>query len=94
VVLRRDPYDDGTPMNAEIRIGDSLLEIGEARGARGSLPGALHVYVTDTDATFRRAPAAGGVGIYPPADMPYGERSAGGRDVVGNVWYLATYQGE
>ncbi len=94
VVIRRDPHDDGTLMNAEIRIGDSLLEISEARGAWGPLPGALHIYVTDTDATFRRALAAGGVELYPPADMPYGERSAGVRDVAGNVWYLATYQAE
>ena len=34
-VIRRDPHDDGTLMNAEIRIGDSLLEISEARGRLG-----------------------------------------------------------
>jgi len=93
-VIRRDAHDDGTPMNAEIRLGDSLREVGEARGAWTPIPGALHVYVPDTDATFRRALAAGGVVIYPPSDLPYGERSAGVRGVADNVRYLATHRGE
>jgi len=65
VVIRRDPHDDGTLMNAETNLGDSLPERSEARGEWAAMPGTLHVYVRDTAATFRRALAAGGVERYP-----------------------------
>jgi PhnB protein len=91
--VRRDLRPDGTIMNAEIRIGDSIVELAEAGEAWSARPGALHVYVRDTDDTYRRALDAGATTLYEPADMPYGERSAGVVDPVGNHWYIATYQG-
>ena len=66
---------------SEVRIGDSLLMIGGGSAARwGNLPSALHVYVDDCDAAYRRALDAGAVTLLgefgKPADRPYGERSA------------------
>ncbi len=94
VVIRSDPHDDGTLMNAEIRLGDSLLGRSEARGEWAAMPGALHVYVRDTDATFRRALAAGGVELYPRPIclMASGARGCAMRPAMSG--YLATYQGE
>jgi PhnB protein len=92
--LRRDLRADGMIMNAEIKIGDSVLELAEAHGEWEALPGALHVYVPDTDAVYERALVAGATTLYAPADMDYGERSAGVRDQRGNSWYIATYLGE
>jgi uncharacterized glyoxalase superfamily protein PhnB len=37
---------------------------------------------------------AGATSLYEPAQMPYGERSAGVMDPVGNHWYIATYTGD
>jgi PhnB protein len=84
-------------LHGEVRIGDSMLMIG------GGLPGkefrvsptsiALHIYVKDTDAVYQRALAAGANSIYAPADMEYGERSAGLKDQAGNYWYVATHKG-
>jgi len=84
-------------LHGEVRIGDSMLMIG------GGLPGkkfgvtpattALHIYVKDTDAVYQRALAAGATSTYAPADMEYGERSAGVKDQAGNYWYIATHKG-
>ena len=92
--IRRDLMPDGRIMNAEVRIGDSIVELAEASGEWPAMPGGLHVYVTDTDAVYRRALQAGATSLYEPADMSYGERSAGVKDPSGNHWYLATYQEE
>ena len=94
VVIRSDPHDDGTLMNAETNLGDSLLERSEARGEWAAMPGALHVYVRDTAATFRRALAAGGVELYPRPIclMASGARGCAMRPAMSG--YLATYQGE
>ena len=80
---------------SEVRIGDSLITIGGGSAARwGNLPSALHVYVDDCDAVYRRALDAGAVTLMGelglPADRPYGERSAFVQDAFGNYWYIAT----
>jgi PhnB protein len=92
--IRRDLRPDGAIMNAEVRIGDSVVELAEAGDDWPPRPGALHVYLRDTDATYRRALAANATSLYEPADMPYGERSAGVQDPSGNHWYFATYTGQ
>jgi uncharacterized glyoxalase superfamily protein PhnB len=83
---------------SEVRIGDSLIMIGGGTAARwGNLPSALHVYVDDCDAVYRRALDAGAVTLMgelgQPADRPYGERSAFVQDAFGNYWYIATRLG-
>ena len=89
--LRRDLRPDGAIMNAELRIGDSVIELAEARQEWPPRSGALHLYVRDTDAAYRRALAAGATSLYAPEEMPYGERSAGVSDPTGTHWYIATY---
>lgn len=90
--LRRDLRPDGTILNAEIRIGDSVVELSEASEQWQPMPAALHVYVPDTDAVYQHALEAGATTLYEPADMDYGERSAGVQDQTGNAWFIATYQ--
>ncbi|HYF63641.1 MAG TPA: VOC family protein [Herpetosiphonaceae bacterium] len=92
--IRRDLHPDGSIMNAELRIGDSILELSQSSAQWGATPAALHIYLPDTDAAYRRALEAGAASLYEPADMPYAERSAGVRDPFGNVWYIATFQPE
>lgn len=80
---------------SKVRIGDSLIMIAGGTAARwGNLPSALHVYVDDCDAVYRRALDAGAVTLMgelgQPADRPYGERSAFVQDAFGNYWYIAT----
>jgi len=84
----------GGGVHTDIQIGDSKLMIGggapELSWRGEPVPSAFHIYVPDTDATYDRALQAGATTIQPPADMEYGERSAGVKDRFGNVWYIAT----
>jgi len=84
---------DGNVLHAMLRIGDSVVELGEAHGQFGPKRCGIHLYVPDADAVYQRALAAGGKSVYPMTDQPYGERSGGVEDAWGNQWYIATYTG-
>jgi uncharacterized glyoxalase superfamily protein PhnB len=77
--------------HAEMRIGDSLVMLGDARGEHEPRQAMLYVYVADADATYQRALAAGGTSVQAPADQFYGDRSAGVKDPTGNLWWIATH---
>jgi uncharacterized glyoxalase superfamily protein PhnB len=81
---------DGRIMHAQTRLGDSMLEFGEASQQYPAMKLCLHVYVPDADAAFRRATAAGARTLRDPRTEAYGERSAGIEDPAGNVWWIAT----
>ena len=85
-------------LHAEVRIGDSILMIGggapDLSWHGESWTTALHVYVEDVDAAFKRAIAAGATSTHEPVDQEYGERSGGVKDPAGNHWYIATWKGE
>jgi uncharacterized glyoxalase superfamily protein PhnB len=83
-------------MHREVRIGDSMLMIGEGSEAGGIMrirPMAFHVFVKDVDATFNRALEAGATSVGQPEDRHYGERAGFVRDRFGNHWYIATALG-
>ncbi|HYW43427.1 MAG TPA: VOC family protein [Bryobacteraceae bacterium] len=84
-------------IHCEMLVGDSMLMIGGGGPglsfSREAMPTALHIYVEDTDAVYRRALEAGAESIGEPADHEYGERGAGVKDAAGNFWYIATYKG-
>ena len=81
---------DGTIQHAQVRIGDSVIEMGEAHGAYQPMPTMFYLYVDDADAWYKRALQAGAVSISEPADQPYGDRNASVKDPFDNVWYVAT----
>jgi PhnB protein len=81
---------DGVIHHAQVRIGDSMIGLGDAHGAYQPMPSTLHLYVPDADATYERALRAGASSIQPPTDQPYGERNAGVADPIGNRYFLAT----
>ncbi len=91
-VKGRVPLPDGTLMHAEIQIGDSMVEMGDAGGQWAPLEAALHLYVPDADAVYARAMAAGATSLYAPMDQPYGDREGGITDPSGNSWYIATHR--
>jgi PhnB protein len=90
--LHRTTHADGTIMNAEIKIGDSVVMVSEARGEWQPMPGAIYLYVKDTDETYQRALQAGATSLMEPGDQFYGDRSAGVKDRCGNHWWIATHQ--
>ena len=82
---------DGTVGHAEVTIGDSVVMVGGASSESDAMPGMIHLYVEDCDATYARALEAGASSIQAPADQFYGDRSGGVRDPAGNVWWIVTH---
>lgn len=76
-------------LHAKVQIGDSVIELGEARYPTQPLPSAIYLYVDDVDATYERALKAGGISMLEPTDPAYGGRSAWVKDPFDNVWYLS-----
>jgi len=76
-------------MHAKVQIGDSVIELGEARYPAQPLPTAIYLYVDDVDAMYEQALKAGGISMLAPTDQPYGDRSAWVKDPFDNVWYVA-----
>ena len=90
-LISRMSRPDGTVMHAEMRIGDSMLMMGEGAGEFAAMPVSIYLYVPDCDAVYKQALAAGGTSISEPRDMPSGERYGGVKDPCGNIWWVATH---
>jgi PhnB protein len=82
---------DGVVHHAQVRIGDSVVGMGDAHGPYQPMPCTLHLYVPDTDRVYEEALRVGATSIQPPTDQPYGDRSAGVTDPFGNRWFIATH---
>jgi PhnB protein len=82
---------DGTIMHAEVRIGDSIIMMGDAMGEFTPMPGMIYLYVNDADATYQRALRAGATSMREPENQFYGNREAGVKDELGNIWWIATH---
>lgn len=98
--LYRMPAPDGTVMHAELRIGDSVVMLGEemlemaapSPLALGGSTGGLLIYVERCDEAFARAVKAGATSVQAPADMFWGDRYGSVKDPYGHRWSLATHQ--
>jgi len=76
---------------SQMRLGDSIVMVSGV-GPRAAMQGFLYLYVDDTDATYRRALAAGATSLEEPKETPYGDRRAMVTDPCGNDWQIATYR--
>lgn len=99
--IARMPAPDGKRlMHAQIRIGDSIVmlgdefpEYGPPRNPRalGASSAVLHLYVKNADAAFDRAIQAGATVIMPPTDMFWGDRYSQVKDPFGYDWAIAQH---
>src|SRR5262245_52727873 len=80
---------DGTVGHAEIKIGDSLIMVGQAGGPFKARDAALYVWIPDVDAVYRRALDAGATSESAPEDKPYGHRVAG-VEIGGVTWWIGS----
>jgi len=90
--FERITQPDGMIMNAQLRIGDSVVMVSEARGGSKPMPASFYLYVPDTDAVYKSALQAGATSLMEPADQFYGNREAGVKDPFGNHWWIATHK--
>ncbi|HYT29731.1 MAG TPA: VOC family protein [Actinomycetota bacterium] len=88
----RLPRPDGTIRHAEVRIGGSVVMMGEVSDPSQTMPASIHLYVEDADAAYERALRAGATSLREPTDEFYGDRLGGVRDPVGNQWWIATHR--
>jgi PhnB protein len=90
----RVPRPDGSIMHAEVAIGNSIIELGDANEQYPQRAMTTHLYVPDADATFASALQAGATSIYAPTDdHPSGDRWGAATDPFDNTWYIATRKG-
>ena len=91
---------DGSIMHAELRIGDSIIMLGEEMpdqgGGRspktiGGTPVSFFVYAENVDKNWKRAVDAGGKPVVPLADQFWGDRTGCIEDPFGHQWWLAQH---
>jgi PhnB protein len=86
--LGRVYNDDGSIGHAEVRIGDSVVMMFDAKPDWPDTPGLLRLYVEDADATFQRALQAGATAITELTHLFWGDLVGRVRDPLGNLWWI------
>lgn len=81
---------DQTVMHAELKVGDSLIMLGQANQDWKAISAALYLWVPDVDATYAKAIEAGAASQSKPEDKPYGHRNAGVVDQNGITWWIGS----
>src|SRR6266404_2275544 len=84
----RDPRSE-LIMHAEVQIGKSVIELADAYEPIPAAPMAIHLYVDDAHASFKRAIEAGATSIYKVGEHVSGDTQGAVRDPFGNLWYIA-----
>jgi PhnB protein len=80
--------EDGSIGHAEVRIGDSIVMMFDAKPGWPPTPAFLRLYVEDADAVHRAAVAAGGTSITEVTHLFFGDRVGRVRDPLGNLWWI------
>jgi uncharacterized glyoxalase superfamily protein PhnB len=90
--LFRYASPEGVIYHAKVKVGTSIVEMGEAPAQWQPVVSNFMLYVEDVDAWYARAiQAEGAVAISEPANQPYGDRLGTVKDPFGNTWYLASH---
>ena len=95
----RFPAPDGSIMHAEIKIGDSIIMLGDEmpeQGAKsprtlGGTAVGFFIYRDNVDAAWKQALGAGGKEVMPLADQFWGDRAGCFEDPFGHKWWLAQH---
>jgi PhnB protein len=87
--IERIPGPDGAVVHGEVRIGDSVVMLGEARTPQERTTSMLYLLVADPDASYRDAIAAGATSVAPVAEQFYGHRAGAVKDAAGTQWWVA-----
>ena len=91
MVRGRMDAPDGTLAHAELKIGDSLIMMGQGSAEWPPMPCMIYLYLPDCDAVYRQALAAGAESLEAPTNKFYGDRNALVKDPSGNQWCIGTH---
>lgn len=87
--ISREQSPDGMIHHAVVRIGNSMIEMGEAHGELAQpMPPALFLNVDNLEEAYQRALNAGATSLQEPTRQSYGH-TAWVKDAWGTIWYLA-----
>ncbi len=86
-------------MHAEIKIGDSMLMLGDESAVAacksaetvGTATAAFALYVPSVDSLFKQAVDAGATIDNPVTDMFWGDRAGSVTDPFGYTWWIMTH---
>jgi PhnB protein len=87
----RFPVPGGKIGHAEVRVGGSMLMLADTGPEHPPTRIGSYLYVTDVDATYKKALAAGAQSKREPANQFYGDRVATVADRWGNTWSIGTH---
>ncbi|REK22710.1 MAG: VOC family protein [Actinobacteria bacterium] len=90
---------DGVVAHAEIRIGDSVIMLGDewpdgptaSPRTLGGSSSAIFIYTDDVDSLWKRAIEAGCEEVYPLEMQFYGDKGGRVRDPFGHTWGLGEH---
>jgi PhnB protein len=90
---------DGKIAHAEIKIGDSMIMLGDEMSGMGNrspqslggTTGGVMLYVENVDTVFNQAVSAGAQVEAPVSDMFWGDRYGRLKDPFGHSWSVATH---
>jgi len=98
------PGPDNTIMHAELTLGGGMIMLGSLRDDNeyrrfvkhpdeigGAETHSVSLIVSDADAVYARAKAAGSEMLFDIEDKPYGGRAFTCRDPEGHIWNVGTY---
>lgn len=89
--------DDKTIQHAEVKVGDSIIMLGEPStqvSAFGPMTCGMYVYVDDCKKVYEKALACGATSISSPRYHSHGDMYAEIKDVTGNIWWIVTHVGK
>lgn len=97
--VMRFPTPDGKILHAEIKVGDSMIMLGDempehgGKGPKsiGGTPVSFFIYSENVDAAWKQAIDAGGKQVMALEDQFWGDRSGCLEDPFGHRWWLAQH---
>jgi PhnB protein len=90
VKLRQSLNDEGKLIHAEVRIDDTVVMLADGGDGWSPMPAHVHIYVSDVDATYQRAIAAGAMSVQAPLKKEDEDKRGGVKDAGGTTWWIAT----
>jgi uncharacterized glyoxalase superfamily protein PhnB len=83
-------FGNGLVEHALVKIGNSFIEIADARGGISPHAFSFQLFVENCDEVFVAAINAGADAIEAPSDKTYGVRAGYVKDAWGNQWFIST----
>ena len=88
--LRMMRRPEGTIAHGELRVDDTVIMLADAVEGWPASHSHVHIYVSDVDAVFERAVAAGATVVQRPVKGGDADKRGGFTDAGGTTWWVAT----